>query len=95
MRGQYAGQAPVAERGAGMSSQFAVDQYLDRIIPIRILHHKINMQRYEYFNTEEEAKDWLVDRAGSLVHEAEKALDRAEKRWRRCLKKYGVRTKLT
>lgn len=46
--------------------------------------------RFDWFDTEDEAKAFILDRAFRGVKEAEKALDLATNRHKRCAKKFII-----
>lgn len=76
-----------------MSDLFAVSSYLDQIKRKKkkeYFFNKPDMPKCLYFDTEAEAKQFIVNRAGEQVVKARKVLARAEKRYTKCLGKFGT-----
>lgn len=77
-------------------SLFAVSKYFDQI-KVKAerefeMYTKPPVEKYHYFDTEQEAKTFIADRAFALVTAAERALTKAEQRYKKCLKKFGTRS---
>ena len=69
---------------------YAVDKYVDRLFSTAKKETGWNDEdKYHYFDTEQDAKDFIINRALTKVDLAESALRQAQKRYQKCLKKYG------
>lgn len=68
---------------------FAVSKYQDTYTHKRARETPfMGTERCVYFDTEDDARQFLVDRANAEMAKAEKALDLAMKRYRKCVKKF-------
>ncbi len=80
----------MAERKNDGAPLFAVDEYCDRLsVQKKKRFYMDGTEWHHYFNTEDEAKAFIIQRASADIAVAEDALIKAKRRYQRCLKKYG------
>lgn len=76
---------------------FAVDKYVDRLFTPAKKEmapgwNSEKATKHHYFDTENEAKNFIIQRAFNAIAPAEDALILAQKRHQKCLKKYGSKS---
>ena len=67
-------------------SYFGVDRWMDKKI---LSNEKAQLNRYEYFDTEKEANEFIINRVCIDIRRLEKELDSARAKLKRVQRKFG------